>query len=89
MKRNSISKKYLLILLKSKFFKLKNGKATGLDEIGTGLLKAGSPLISVHLAKIFMMYQSAGKLKEFLHCTKVSPKLIVIILDLSAFYPFL
>ena len=28
---------------------LKNGKATGLDEIGTRILKAGSPVLSIYL----------------------------------------
>ena len=32
---------------------LKNGKATGLDGIGTRILKAGSPVLSIYLAQIF------------------------------------
>ena len=32
---------------------LKNGKATGLDGIGSRILKAGAPVLSIYLSKIF------------------------------------
>ena len=39
---------------------LKNGKATGLDGIGTRILKAGSPVLSIYLAQIFNLSLKIG-----------------------------
>ena len=39
---------------------LKNGKATGLDGIGTRILKAGSPVLSIYLAQIFNQSLNIG-----------------------------
>ena len=71
---------------------LKNGKATGLDGIGTRILKAGSPVLSIYLAQIFNQSLNIGyvpkcwKLKGCHLSTKVIRKLILIILDISQYY---
>ena len=66
-------KKVSVNSVKKQIFKLKNGKATGLDEIGTRLLKAGSPLISVHLAKIFNKSLKTGYVPKCWKTKRVSP----------------
>ena len=44
---------------------VKNGKSTGLDGIGTRILKAGAPILSIYLAKkinySLAMYPNSGK----------------------------
>ena len=66
--------------------KLKNDKATSLDEIGTKLLTAGSPVLSIYLAQIFGKWWNYTIMdwKMFQYIYKVILKMIQIILDLSA-----
>ena len=65
---------------------LKNGKATGLDGIGTRILKAGSPVLSIYLAQIFNQSLNIGYVPKCWKIKRVNRKLIVIILDLSQYY---
>ena len=53
--------------------KLKNGKATGLDGIGTSLLKSGSLVLSIHLAKIFNLSWKLGTVPKCWKTKRVSP----------------
>ena len=53
--------------------KLKNGKATGLDGIGTKILKAGSPVLSIFLTKIFNLSLNSGYVPKCWKMKRVSP----------------
>ncbi len=53
--------------------KLKNGKATGLDGIDTRILKAGSPVLSIYLAKIFSLSLKIGYVPKCWKMKRVSP----------------
>ena len=53
--------------------KLKNGKATGLDGIGTRLLKSGSPVLSIYLAQIFNQSLEIGYVPRIWKTKRVSP----------------
>ena len=74
---------------------LKNGKATGLDGIGSRLLKAGSPVVSIYLNIIFNASASNGYVPKCWKLKRVSPihkgdeKLTLAIIDqfLSCPYP--
>ena len=52
---------------------LKNGKATGLDGIGSRILKAGSPVISIYLAKLFNLSLEIGYVPKCWKMKRVSP----------------
>ena len=52
---------------------LKNGKATGLDGIGTRILKAGSPVLSIYLAQIFNQSLNTGYVPKCWKIKRVSP----------------
>ena len=52
---------------------LKNGKATGLDGIGTRILKAGSPVLSIYLAQIFNQSLNIGYVPKCWKIKRVSP----------------
>ena len=52
---------------------LKNGKATGLDGIGTRIHKAGSPVLSIYLAQIFNQSLNIGYVPKCWKIKRVSP----------------
>ena len=52
---------------------LKNGKATGLDGIGTRILKDGSPVLSIYLAQIFNQSLNIGYVPKCWKIKRVSP----------------
>ena len=52
---------------------LKNGKATGLDGIGTRILKAGSPVLSIYWAQIFNQSLNIGYVPKCWKIKRVSP----------------
>ena len=59
--------------VEEQILKLKNGKATGLDGIGTRLLKAGSPVLSIYLTKIFNLSLKHGYVPKCWKTKRVSP----------------
>ena len=52
---------------------LKNGKATGLDGIGSRILKAGAPVLSIYLSKIFNCSLATGYVPKCWKIKRVSP----------------
>ena len=52
---------------------LKNGKATGLDGIGSRILKAGAPVLSIYLSKIFNCSLATGYVPKCWKMKRVSP----------------
>ena len=52
---------------------LKNNKATGLDVIGSRLLKAGSPVLSIYLTSIFNTSLLTGYVPKCWKTKRVSP----------------
>ena len=52
---------------------LDNGKACGLDGIDVRILKAGSPVLSVHLSTIFNMSITCGKVPKCWKIKRVTP----------------
>ena len=52
---------------------LKNGKATGLDGIGSRILKAGAPVLSIYLSKIFNCSLATGYVPKYWKMKRVSP----------------
>ena len=52
---------------------LKNGKATGLDGIGSRILKAGAPVLSIYLSKIFNFSLATGYVPKCWKMKRVSP----------------
>ena len=52
---------------------LKNCKATGLDGIGTRILKADSPVLSIYLAQIFNQSLNIGYVPKCWKIKRVSP----------------
>ena len=53
--------------------KLKNSKATGLDGICTRLLKPGSPVLSIYLAKIFNLSLKLGSVPKCWKTKRIFP----------------
>ena len=51
---------------------LKNCKATGLDGIGSRILKAGAPVLSIYLSKIFNCSLATGYVPKCLKMKRVS-----------------
>ena len=74
---------------------LKKGKATGLDGIGSRILKAGAPVLSIYLSKIFNCSLATGYVPKCWKMKRVSPvhkgdvKTDPSNLDLSQFCPYL
>ena len=52
---------------------LKNGKATGLDGIGSRILKAGAPVLSIYLSKIFNCSLATGYVPKCWKIKRLSP----------------
>jgi len=52
---------------------LETGKATGPDDIGVKILKAGSPVISFYLCHIFNLSMSLGRVPKLWKTKRVSP----------------
>ena len=52
---------------------LDNGKTCGLDGIDVRILKAGSPVLSVHLSTIFNMSITCGKVPKCWKIKRVTP----------------
>ena len=52
---------------------LQNGKATGLDEIGVKILKAGSPILSIYLSHLFNLSLSSGVVPKCWKLKRISP----------------
>ena len=50
----------------------KNGKATGLDGIGSRILKAGAPVLSIYLSKIFNCSLATGYVPKWWKMKMVS-----------------
>ena len=52
-------------IVNGQILKLKNGKATGLDGIGTKHLIAGSPVLSIYLTQIFNLKGQTHETHDF------------------------